>query len=321
MASQEIGVDAPALHSSSIAMANPHIGICVCTYRRPQMLKRLLGDLIVQNTGGLFTYSIVIADNDSSESARAAVADFAAASHVPIRYFVEPMQNIALARNKAVENVEGDFIAFIDDDEFPAENWLLTLFKTCKEYDVDGVLGPVLRHFDEPPPKWIAKSRLYDRRVNPTGTVVEWREARTGNVLFKKSILPADEPPFRSEFRAGEDQDFFRRMIERGYVFMWSAEAVAYEIIPPARWKRSYILRKALLRGATASLQPDCGSMNIAKSMLAVPLYTMALPVALVLGHHRFMTLLMKICDHLGKLLALVHLNPVTEEYVAEQSR
>ena len=36
-----------------------------------------------------------------------------------VKYCVEPRQNIALARNKALQNAEGDLIAFIDDDEFP----------------------------------------------------------------------------------------------------------------------------------------------------------------------------------------------------------
>ena len=43
-----------------------------------------------------------------------------------------------------------------------------------------------------------------------------------------------------------------------------------------------------------------------------------ALPFALVLGHHRFMTLLVKLCDHLGRLLALLRINPVKEPYVTE---
>jgi hypothetical protein len=43
-----------------------------------------------------------------------------------------------------------------------------------------------------------------------------------------------------------------------------------------------------------------------------------ALPFALVLGQHRFMTLLVKLFDHVGKLLALFGINPVTEEYVTD---
>ncbi len=201
---------------------------------------------------------------------------------------------------------------------FPPTDWLLSLFNTCAQYGVDGVLGPVVRHFDEPPPAWFKKSRLYDRRVNPTGTAVYWKEARTGNVLLKSRVMTG-EAPFRPEFRAGEDQDFFRRKIEQGFVFIWSAEARVLEAIPPARWKRSYVLRKAALQGATAALQPNCGAFSIAKSLVAVPFYALCLPFALLFGQHRFMILLVKIADHSGKLLTRMGINPIKEEYVSEQ--
>ncbi len=295
-----------------------HISVCVCTYKRPAMLKRLLNELERQESGGLFTYSIVVADNDAGKSAEAVVEEFRSASAVAVKYCVEPRQNIALARNKVVENAEGTFVAFIDDDEFPARDWLLRLFKTCTEYKVDGVLGPVKRHFDEVPPAWLQKGRFYERRVNPTGMRVDWHEARTGNVLLRRRILMGDGVPFRPEFRAGEDQDFFHRKIEEGCVFIWSAEAEAFEVVPPARWKRMYMVRKALLRGATAGIRPDCGAACIAKSAAAVLLYAIALPFALLLGQHRFMTLLVKLCDHLGKVLIAMGVNPIRGEYVTD---
>ena len=295
-----------------------HISVCVCTYKRPLLLKRLLAELSRQETGGLFTYSIVVADNDEVKSAEASVAEMRRVCAVPVKYCVEPRRNIALARNKTVENAEGEYVAFIDDDEFPELTWLLTLFKICNEYKVDGVLGPVKRHFDEAPPAWFKKSSIYDRRINPTGKLVGWKEARTGNVLLKRAVIAGETAPFRFEFRAGEDQDFFRRKTEEGYVFIWSSDAVVSETIPPARWKRSYILRKAALQGATAALQPNCGVINIMKSVIAVPLYVIILPFALLLGQHLFMALMVKICDHSGKLLMLMGVNPVHEEYVSE---
>jgi succinoglycan biosynthesis protein ExoM len=295
-----------------------HISVCICTYKRPELLKRLLSELRAQDTDGLFTYSIVISDNDQARSGEPVAQEFASSSAIPIKYCVEPRQNIALSRNKVVENATGDFLAFIDDDEFPEKNWLLTLFKNCEEYNVDGVLGPVKPYFDQKPPAWLVKSGFYLRRVNSTGTVVEWKEARTGNVLVRKRIFTAGEQPFRPEFRMGEDQDFFRRMMEKGHRFIWSADAVAYETVPPARWKRGYMLKKALLRGATARLQPTCGPMNVAKSAFAVLVYAAALPIALFFGQHRFMTVLVKLCDHLGKVLAALVIDPIKEQYVAE---
>src|SRR5262249_405199 len=100
--------------------------------------------------------------------------------------------------------------------------------------------------------------------------------------------------------------------------FIWSENAAVYEVVPPARWRRSYMLRKALLRGSTAAMQPSYGPVNVAKSIIAVPTYTLALPFALALGHHRFMTLLLKLCDYLGKLMRLVGVNPIREQYVTD---
>ena len=295
-----------------------HISVCVCTYKRPDLLKRLLNELGVQDTGGLFTYSIVIADNDELRSAEAVTLNFAAASRIPVRYCVEPRQNIALARNKAVENAQGDFVAFIDDDEFPSKGWLRTLFKACNDYDVDGVLGPVKPYFDKDPPKWVVKGKFYERPTYPTGLVIDWRKGRTGNVLLRRRIFASGGQPFRPAFLTGEDQDFFRRMIEKGYSFIWCNEAVAFEVVPPIRWKRTFLLRRALLRGTISVVHPAFGPRQIVKSVIAVPVYAAALPFAFVLGHHRFMTLLVKLADHLGKLLSLLGINPIRESYVTE---
>lgn len=296
--------------------ALPHIAVCICTYRRPLLLRRLLQDLMNQQTDGLFSFSIVVADNDAAQSAEPLIAEIRSKCQFEIAYCVESRQNIALARNKVVQNAEGDYLAFIDDDEFPSPRWLLTLFTALQDYNVDGVLGPVLRHFDEKPPGWLEKSKLYVRRVNPTGMRVEWREARTGNVLLRHDVIGDDSTPFRQEFRSGEDQDFFRRKIQQGCIFIWCAEAEAFEVVPPARWRRSYLLRKALLQGATAGVQTNAS--GILKSMVAVVLYIPALPFAFLAGQHRAIPLLVSLCNHLGKLLIVIGVNPVHGGYVLD---
>ncbi len=298
-----------------------HISVCICTYKRPDLLKRLLTDLDLQETNGLFSYSVVVVDNDSSRSAEAVVTEFAARSErkTGVVYCVESRQNIALARNKAIENATGDLVAFIDDDEFPTRTWLLTLFTTLNEYNVAGVLGPVKPHFDVEPPQWVVKSKLYDRATYPTGFVIDWRKGRTGNVLLRRSILPSDgNPLFRPEFRTGEDQDFFRRMIGNGHKFVWCNESLAYETVPPIRWKRSFILKRALLQGAIARRHPNFGAVQALKSLVAVPVYSAVLPLMLVCSHAMFMQCLVRWCDHAGRLMALAGLDPIKQAYVTE---
>ena len=104
----------------------PHIAVCVCTFQRPDLLKRLLVELDKQESGGLFTFSAVVADNDAAGSARATIQGLKLS--FPVKYCIEERRGIAFARNRVIENAEGDFLAFIDDDEFPVPTWLLTLF-------------------------------------------------------------------------------------------------------------------------------------------------------------------------------------------------
>jgi succinoglycan biosynthesis protein ExoM len=291
-----------------------HVTICICTYRRPRLLRRLLESLAHQRVSGLFTYSVVVADNDAAESARDVVMDFAAAAALEVEYCVEPRQNIALVRNKALAHARGEFVAFIDDDEFPAADWLGQLREVCERYSAAGVLGPVKPHFDDAPPAWIIKGGFCDRTEHPTGTVLQWWQGRTGNVLFRREILQGVELPFQPKFgTGGEDQDFYMRMMERGCVFIWCNEAVAYETVPPARWKRSYMLKRALLRGRNSLKHSKGRRTMVGKSIIAVPLYLLSLPMTLLGGHHWFMKYSVKLCDHLGRLLTIIGANPVRE--------
>lgn len=294
-------------------MGEPHITVCICTFRRVAFLRRLLEKLKDQKTGGLFTFSIAVCDNDVDQSAAPIVSTFRQDTTLEITYACESRQNIARARNKVLEAVRGEFIAFIDDDELPTEDWLLNLSNAYLTHQASGVLGPVRPHFDAPPPQWILRGRFCERPEYPTGRIMRWDESRTGNLLFHRSILNGTEAPFDPSFgTGGEDMDFFRRMNADGRVFIWCAEAVAYEIVPVTRLSRAYMLKRALLRGKNILKHPTGRWQLIAVSFAAFPLYLLLLPLTAIGGHHCFMRYCIKLCDHAGRLLGLLGLNPVS---------
>jgi len=99
-----------------------HISVCICTFKRPLLLERLLKKLEEQTTEDLFNYSIVVVDNDSYQSGESVVTFFKKNTKVNIDYYHEPERSISLARNKSVKKAKGNLIAFIDDDEFPAND-------------------------------------------------------------------------------------------------------------------------------------------------------------------------------------------------------
>jgi len=300
-----------------MSFISDHVSICICTYKRPEMLDGLLEKLQELETENLFSYSIVVIDNDSTESAKSIVKIHQEKSVVDIEYFCEPQQNISHARNKAVEMSKGVFIAFIDDDEFPEKIWLQQLLKIQKRHNAVGVLGPVRPYFNEEPPSWIIKSRICERPEYATGTKFKHaRKMRTGNVLLKKELFLGMRQPFNPKFgiTGGEDVDFFSRMLKNDMVFIWCNEACVYEIVTPDRFKKRFYLKRALLAGDVTAGKSSFFSMRTGRTAFAFFIYSAFLPVLYFAGEHHFMKYLIKDCHHIGYLLGIIGLKKIIRE-------
>jgi succinoglycan biosynthesis protein ExoM len=289
------------------------ITVCICTYKRLDLLEKLLRAVAEQRTDGRFTFSCAVVDNDEAGSARNLIERLQKTSPMPIEYAIEPTRNFAMVRNRVVSMVSGELLAFIDDDEVPQEDWLLRMLQTLRQSDADAVLGPVRPYFENQPPSWVVKSRICERPAYPTGTVLHWRQTRTGNVLLRTAVIRDEGLQFDPAYGSGgEDVDFFRRAALAGKKFVWCEEAPAYELVPESRLTRSYHLKRALLQGRVSlrysTEKPSLtGKIGVAlKALTAAILYTAALPFLFLAGEHLGMKYLIKDCHHISRLGAML---------------
>lgn len=286
-----------------------HISVCICTYKRPQLLKKLLLALEGQRTDGLFTFSAVVVDNDCAESAREIVTLVEKKVKYRIEYYVEPRQNIALARNRAVLNARGDFIAMIDDDEVPIDKWLYFLFETVQSSKADGVMGLVRPAFPPQTPPWLIKSGLCDRQSYSTGMVLTYSQTRTGNVLFQRQVFNDGKYLFEEQFgrTGGEDVEFFYKRIEEGFKFVWCEEASVYEEVLPERCLLRYHLKKYIRMGSLTGEKMRKGTFplweNLLKSVCVTVFYTFVLPVFAFCGKYILARHLVKYVYHISRML------------------
>ena len=267
----------------------------------------------MQETGGLFNYSIVVIDNDATRTAEETINRLSENLDIDIQYEVEAKNLIPVARNRAVVLSKGNYIAIIDDDEIPFPNWLLTMYHAIQTFGVDGGLGPVHPFFKSQPPNWLLKGKFCERPVLRTGTLLNWNQTRTGNCFIKKEVFIKGNLFFDERFRTGgSDQDFFKRAMEAGYNFIAVEEAPVYEIVPPERWKKSYYLKRALVNGFNSQqYNKDKNSflrkiLEPARSVIALISYTLAMPFFSIIGPHVAMKYLEKGAHHLSRVCALM---------------
>lgn len=286
----------------------PRIDVCLCTCRRPGWLAALLEAILGQQLPPGHSLAIHVCDNDPEASSREVVSAFAARAGVEVTWHHEPLRNIARARNRVCRAARGDFVALIDDDEMPPPGWLAALHQALVRSGADGVLGPVRPAFESPPAGWITRGKVFERREPADGAELTLADCRTGNALLRRRLVEGGAPFDAAFALGGEDRDFFLRRLREGRRFTWCSAAAVHETIPSARCSRSYLLGRALLRGQTSLRHRDGDWRLVGRSLLAVPAYLVALPMAQAAGHHHFMRLSIRLCDHLGRLASALRI-------------
>lgn len=291
------------------------LSVCIATYRRPDRLDAVLEDLLRQE---LKPDEVVVVDNDVSESARTVIERRRSQDYpILLVYEIQPERNISKTRNRTVALAQGEWLAFIDDDERAPPFWLRKLLEAAATFGADGVLAPVEPRLPDNAPAWIRRGRFYDWPHLATGDRVPAKMLRFGNVLLRGARLRAEPGPFDPAFglATGEDQEMLMRLADKGAQICWCDEAMVDEPIEPKRLSLRWLLQRALSGGqhfARLSLQGRHHSVDFLTRGMLLVRWTGQLLVALLLavaclpaGRHRSAAWLVKAAANLGKLTAI----------------
>jgi len=227
--------------------------ICIATYKRPGLLRRLLESIKEQVLPEDVRLQVIVVDNDAHGSAEEIVRECGSDYRLSFSYWIQPLKNISLTRNVSVQRALGSYILFIDDDEVASPGWVSSHLKAVVEYDADGIFGPVVPEFCQDTPEWLKRCYLFSNShtATPTGSKAEARWS--GNCLLKASILRDEIGPFdpRYGLTGGEDTHLFDRLEHKGAKFVYCQGAWVSEYVPAGRTRPSHLLKVAF-RGGNA---------------------------------------------------------------------
>lgn len=260
--------------------------ICIATYKRKELLKILLDSLCEQELTTDVILEIVVVDNDAEGSAKTVFDQFRNTNKISFFYFIQPLKNISITRNLAVEKAHGDFILFIDDDEYACKNWVALLLETQQKFNADGVFGAVKSHFEKNTPDWITSNYVFNRLSPPTGTEAQYK--RTGNCLINSSLLKNHPGPFSIEYglTGGEDTHLFAQLRIAGAKFVNCKEAWVSEYIPPERANTLYLMKRTMRTGNnfTRRVLSNHSNNKISRRIYTIFISIFAMMISLILS-------------------------------------
>ena len=247
------------------------ISAIICTCDRHELLRCAL-DSLLRQTIPRTDYEIIIIDNSTDKKAALSFRD-TIPKEDEIIYHYESTPGLSRARNIAVDKVQADIVAFMDDDAVAHDDWLE---KILAAFDSSGgragvVGGKVLPEWEVEPPLWLLgeshsseSSEYYNHQCPLIGnlSIVNWgdsvRPINDGewlagvNIAFKRELVlqhggfDTSLGRNRSSFSllSNEESNLMKDIMSSGYESIYTPYAVVRHHIPRERISQSWLLKR-----------------------------------------------------------------------------
>jgi glycosyltransferase involved in cell wall biosynthesis len=235
------------------------ITAAIPTCNRLPYLRRALQSLVDQNLAA-DSFEILIVDNASTDGTGAYVQ--AEADRTPnVSYLFAPEPGLSKAKNMAVQNARGEFIAFLDDDAIASPDWLnriLDAFSTGSPRPVllGGKTEPI---WEVERPRWLSDEALgafaiIDWMSEP-GYLTDGQYLVGANVAYRTEVLrsvngfPEHLGRVGTSLRSGEETYVQGVLEEKGHFPYYDPAVVVQHCVQASRVNREWLLQRAYWQG------------------------------------------------------------------------
>ena len=292
------------------------IAVAIASFRRPEGLRRLLDAVAELET--TTQVSVVVVENDSERREALMLCEQMLAEQYrwPLTCIVAEERGIAQARNAGVEHIlmqsRAEFVAMLDDDEWPDAQWLEAFLHVQRLTVADALQGAVIPKLERAAGIWARRCHGIAPVQHANGLIPSIDS--TSNVFIRRECLeklakPCFDPDFA--LSGGEDRDFFERLRRQGRRFAWANDAVVYAWVPASRARFTWALKRAYRTGNSdmrVFLKHGPSTAQLAREMVKIagaalvyaPLALISMPFVRRQAHA-----LCKICRAAGKTAAL----------------
>ncbi len=212
------------------------IGLCVKNGEK--VVKAAFDSISIQDFPHEFL-KLVIVDNGSSDNTLSLVNEFAKSTDIETFVTSSKGKGLAATRQIAVENAEGDYILWVDDDLVLSRDYIKNQVKFMEENPTIGATAGISTQVVAQPS--IFSVGEYVRLIQRSRNL---KIVGLGGTIFRLKALKSVDG-FDTRIRgAGEDNDISFRLNKSGWGLSRNRTARVYQKHPPATlkalWKRHF---------------------------------------------------------------------------------
>ena len=242
--------------------------VSALTRRRPEMLGSLVGSWGAMDIPDKTQIVLLIVENDDAPRSAEHVAQYGTlANGTNVKYVHEPELGIPFGRNRAAKEaiaMGADRVAFVDDDEIVAKDWLVQLIDAYRKSEAVLIGGPLRVKKTERSlsflnalmdkcieQRYLRKETRAARRADLTGTpgvTIVTNNWLGETAIFDRYGIWFDEA---MRFTGGTDSKLSAEVKAAGLPTAWAKDAAVYEEIPTERLSIAYQFKRGRDQSST----------------------------------------------------------------------
>lgn len=254
--------------------------IIICTYNRFNLLIETI-DSIINVLKNREDYEILVIDNNSKDKTPSVKDRYF--ENQKIKYFVESQQGLSHARNRGINEANGEILVYFDDDIELIENYFEVCDEIFSEASISIVGGKVLP-YRVSIPTWIPVKFYYLVSIFDLGNEEKSVNTLMGANYVLRSNVCKNVGHYNTELgrkgnnlMGGEENDYFSRAMLLGYKIFYNPNLIVFHKIND-KLNRNYIFQYSFEQGKSERIIDESLSklkvfIKIIKSITAILLY------------------------------------------------
>lgn len=248
------------------------VTVAICTHRRADQLERTLTAMCELEVASGVDWRLLVVANACAAPTFQVLESFE--DELPLRWVREDRKGHSHARNRAVEEAEGDLIVWTDDDVRVDPGWLTAYVRAYRRWP-EAVFfgGPIEPSFQGEAPDWLTETfRAFEsvrsayaaRDLGDEPAPITSRERLPYGANM---ALPVDvqrrhrfDPALGrsgTDLVGGDEVTVLEALLADGRTGRWVPEARVEHVIPPERQSLSYLRRYFRDQGRVAEPRPE----------------------------------------------------------------
>lgn len=205
-------------------MDNIKVSVIVPVYNASQYISKTLNSIIAQDFD---SYEIIVIDDGSTDNSLEIIKDTLNQCNVSNKVIHQENAGVSLARNVGIDESKGEYLVFIDADDYVSENHLSSLYNGKTDFSLTLYAkkqGDKLTNLDSYSQDLISTQEFIEMELNMQITFNFFQ------LMYKSDIIKNNNIRFTPGIVYGEDTEFAHKALNYGDTIAINNEVTYYYV-------------------------------------------------------------------------------------------